>query len=286
MSGKQAGKFIDLPDGLRVHYQESGSGEVPVLFVPGWTMTTEVFHRQLAFFHDSADYRFITLDPRSHGLSSKSNVGNHYEQHGRDLHEFIESLALADLVLCGWSFGTLATLAYVNQFGSDRLSGFIMLDGPPRATGEDAENDWVTYTHNDQSGEQAFYTMGKLRDPEATNIKFAEWMLKNRHQQAVEWIVQMSEQTPLETAALLNAAANFLDYRQDLIVLSRSVPIWCMVRESQGAMVRNWCERHLDAPRVSAFGEHMMFWEDADRFNVELLNFLNDCRQKSISQPG
>ena len=46
-----------------------------------------------------------------------------------------KELGLDQIVLGGWSFGCLAALSWINQFGSERLRGFIMLDGPPRAAG-------------------------------------------------------------------------------------------------------------------------------------------------------
>ncbi len=270
-------KYIKLRNGLEVHYQESGGGKTPILFVPGWTMTTDIFHRQLEFFEGSTEFRFITLDPRSHGKTAKTQEGNHYEQHGRDLNEFIQALELDNLILCGWSFGTLATLSYVNQFNSSKLGGFIMLDGPPRATGEDNRKDWVTYSYADQDGSQEFFTMGKLRDPANTNTEFARWMLQNKKPEAVEWIVRMTEQTPNSVATGLNATAVFLDYREDLINLGKEIPTWCVVRAVQYEIVANWCSKHLPLATLSGFGEHMMFWEQSQRFNAELKSFLDIC---------
>ncbi len=267
-------KFIELANGLHVHYQEAGKGSKSILFVPGWTMTSDVFCRQLEFFADSTDYRFITFDPRSHGQTTKTTVGNHYEQHGADLAEFIAALGLEQVVLCGWSFGTLATLAYVKQFGSAKLSGFIMLDGPPQASSENPEQDWATYSYADTDGSQEFFTMGKLRCPDKTNREFAQWMLEDETPEALAWIIDMTEQMPNEAAALLNATANFLDYREQLIALAEDIPAWCMMRESQGKVVEAWCDRYLPAARVSAYGEHMMFWERHERFNADLLGFI------------
>jgi pimeloyl-ACP methyl ester carboxylesterase len=133
-------KIVPIDSELDIYYQESGDGDIPILLVPGWTMTTRVFEHQLEFFSESEEYRFITFDPRSHGQSTKTEGGHFYEQHGRDLHRFIETLYLKNVVLGGWSFGTLATLSYVNQYGHDRLGGFIMLDGPPKAAGEESPN--------------------------------------------------------------------------------------------------------------------------------------------------
>lgn len=274
----RVGKFVSLPNGLVVHYQEAGTGEIPILFVPGWTMTSDVFCKQLDFFENSTDFRFISFDPRSHGKTTMTHEGNNYEQHGEDIHEFINILQLENLILCGWSFATLATLAYVSQFGHRKLSGFIMLDGPPKATGYDLEKDWITYSYDDADGFQEFCTMGKLRDPKNTNIEFANWLLEDKNPETIDWIVTITKQTPNEVAALLNATAGFLDYQDDLIEIGNQIPVWCVLRNERHQIVFDWCSRNLPSARLSAFGGHMMFWEQAERFCNELLEFIELVR--------
>ena len=78
--------------------------------------------------------------------------GHYYAQHGRDLGALVERLELHGIVLGGWSWGTLESLAYVNQFGADRLAGLIVLDGPPRAALPDNVEDWVSYRYDDADG--------------------------------------------------------------------------------------------------------------------------------------
>ena len=268
-------KYIELNNGLKVHYQQSGNGDLVLLFIPGWTMTTSVFERQLAYFRDHTEVTFITLDPRSHGKTTTTIEGNDYEQQGRDIHEFIEALGLKNLVICGWSFGTLAMLSYINQFRLEKLRGLIMLDGPPRAIGENNQKEWVTYCYDDRDDSQAFFTMGKLRNPDETNLAFAQWMLEKTDTDAERWIMDMTNQTPNSAAALLNATANFLDFQKDLIHAGNSLPVWCVVRAEQQQIVSNWCKRNLPSAHISAFGEHMMFWEQSDRFNQELVEFLH-----------
>ncbi|MEM7206463.1 MAG: alpha/beta hydrolase [Pseudomonadota bacterium] len=266
--------LINVDEELQMYFQETGNGSVPILLLPGWTMSTDVFEKQFSFFEDSADYRFVSLDPRAHGRSTKTHEGHYYEQHGRDLHACIEALALENFVLGGWSFGCLATLSYIHQFGFDRLARFIMLDGPPRAAGTDNENDWVTYTLDDADGQQEFYSLGKLRDSRATNLEFAHWMLEERSQATVDWLVSITEQMPDSAACLLNATSVFLDYRETLIDVANNVPSLYYVRESQRAIVESWAQMNTPTARVHASGEHLMFWERADEFNSTLVDFI------------
>jgi len=273
-------QFIKIDDELTIHYEESGRGKITVLFLPGWTMSTKVFERQLAYFDESDKYRFITFDPRAHGLSSKTQDGHFYEQHGRDIGAFIEKLGLENIVIAGWSFATLAVLAYVHQYGATRLSGLIMLDGPPRAAGEDNNKEWLTYRYDDADAMQAFYTMGRLTNRETTNSEFAQWMLENKNSENIQWVLDITNQTPDTAAALLNATANFLDFREDLIALHGKIPLLYLVRNEIGELVSDWASRYTPTAQVHALGEHLMFWERSDEFNRILTEFLKGCNSK------
>ena len=256
-------------------------GDQVILLLPGWTMSTRVFERQFEYFADSQRYRFISLDPRAHGLSSKTADGHYYEQHGRDLAAFIDALELDHMVLGGWSFGCLAVLSYVNQFGSDRLRGLIMLDGPPRAAAADNQREWVTYRYDDADGSAEFYTLGRLRNAADNNRAFAAWMLENRSEENIRWVLEITEQTPDSAAALLNASSLYLDYEADLRTLEGRIPLWYLLRESQLQVAADWARVNTPSARVQAFGEHLMFWEQAEKFNAALVEFAQDCAPSS-----
>lgn len=271
-------QFIDISTDLRLHYEETGHGELTVMLVPGWTMSTRVFERQFEYFRDTREFRLLSYDPRAQGQSSKTRSGHDYEQHGRDLHALIEALGLDRIVLGGWSFGCLETLAYVNQFGAGRLVGFIMIDGPPRAAGDDNEREWVTYRRDDADGGISFYSRGRLRDPDATNREFAAWMLEDRSKANIEWVLEITQQTPDEAAVLLNDTALNLDYEGDLHALEGRMPLWYLMRGGRDGVVADWARGNTPSARVQAYGEHLMFWERAERFNRDLLDFVAACR--------
>ena len=267
-------QFITTAVGVNLRYIEVGSGDCTLLLVPGWTMSAEVFEHQLEHYENSSTFRCIAFDPRSHGRSSKPSSGHTYADHGQDIAAFIQALNLDNIVLAGWSFGTLAALAYVNQSGSEKLSGLIMLDGPPRALGADNQTDWVTYRHDDADGLQAFYTYHRLTNPESTNSSFVEWLLTDPTEAAKAWLLDMTRQTPDEHASFLNATANFLDFRADLIALNKILPLMYVVRAEQEKVVSQWAKNNTPLARIKAFGGHMMFWEEPDRFNRLLDEYL------------
>lgn len=116
------------PD-VELRVLSAGSG-APVIFVPGWNFSAEVFVHQLTELAQHA--RVIAIDPRGHGESSKPLTGNSFPQRGRDLAAVIAALELDGVTLAGWSFGVLDVLSYLEQFGDERVARLILIDEPPR----------------------------------------------------------------------------------------------------------------------------------------------------------
>jgi pimeloyl-ACP methyl ester carboxylesterase len=118
-----------------MRYRTAGRGSTTVIFVPGWTMSCEVFAHQLAHFADSSDYRALSYDPRAQGRSTQTANGHYYEQHARDLRALITALELSRVVLVGWSAGGVEVLEYLRLYGHNDVAGVVILDIPPRFEG-------------------------------------------------------------------------------------------------------------------------------------------------------
>ena len=82
--------YVQIGD-IKVHYLEAGAGERNLVFIPGWTMTAEIWREQIPYFA-ARGFRVVALDPRSQGLTTKTEAGNTYQQHAADLHAFLKTL--------------------------------------------------------------------------------------------------------------------------------------------------------------------------------------------------
>ncbi|MBW1756594.1 MAG: alpha/beta hydrolase, partial [Deltaproteobacteria bacterium] len=91
---------LEVEPGSSIYYVDEGKG-TPILFVPGWTMTSEVFAKQQAAF--AKTHRVIVLDPRGQGRSSKNGSQYTYIQQGNDIDKLIQHLGVDKFVLVGWS---------------------------------------------------------------------------------------------------------------------------------------------------------------------------------------
>ncbi|MBW1906758.1 MAG: alpha/beta hydrolase, partial [Deltaproteobacteria bacterium] len=90
---------LEVEPGSSIYYVDEGKG-TPIMFVPGWTMTSEVFVKQQAAF--AKTHRVIVLDPRGQGRSSKDGSQHTYVQQGHDIDKLIQHLGVDKIVpMCG-----------------------------------------------------------------------------------------------------------------------------------------------------------------------------------------
>ena len=268
---------LQVSDDLSLTYETAGKGTIPIVFVPGWTMSSAVFERQRAHFANSDRFRYFSYDPRGQGRSSKPTQGHTYEQHGRDLHAFLEGLALEQVVLVGWSFGVLDVTSYLQQFGADNVRALVLIDGTPKTTGKDSTRDWAWVGDDNWLSNNQSYTVDLLTEKREENMKeFSEWMLENPTPEQVRWSTAISLQTPGWIAALTNATANNADYEDALKALDPKLPLlFVMGEEHWHPVVDEWIKANTPSAKLVTMGRHLMFWQRSEEFNTELDRFLN-----------
>jgi pimeloyl-ACP methyl ester esterase len=120
---------IRTPKGLRLHYEEIGSGR-PLVCLHGWGMSGKVWG-----FDDGLlpDVRLIMPDLRGHGDSSAPDAGYELADFAADLEELFTALRLDRAVLLGWSLGAEIALQAVPGL-RERLEAVILVAGTPLFT--------------------------------------------------------------------------------------------------------------------------------------------------------
>ena len=267
---------VQITPSLEMHYQTAGSGPITLLLVPGWTMSGEVYERQLAHYRHSENYTVYAIDPIGQGHSSKPVNGYSYTQRGKDLEAFVDKLKLKNIVLAGWSYGSLDVLSYVQQYGTSKLKGPVIIDGPPKAVGDDNTKEWVWYSRSDADGSRQSYTMGALDNRLKFTTDFVKWMLESPTDKAVKHFVDISLQTSDTVAALTNESGAYADYTATLSELNGHLPLLFVARDEWKTTTQTWATAHAPDAKIVAMGKHLMFWEKADAFNAELDTFLKD----------
>lgn len=267
-------EFAMLSEDLTIYYEQAGSGPQTIVFIPGWTMSSRVFERQLAHFAGSPRFRAIAYDPRGQGLSSKLLTDYTYQQHGRDLGALIRKLGLTDVVLVGWSFGTFDMLAYLQEFGTTNVKAVVLLDGAPKGLGQSDTKEWVWMSYEDKDKVRESATMQALQDRPTLNVAFAKWMLEAATPENISWVNYISSQTPNLVAAMTNETGAYANYEQTLKGLNGKLPLLFVAREEWGRRVADWVKANAPAVELVIMGKHLMFWERSREFNAVLDDFL------------
>ena len=266
-------EYVQITPDLTIHYETAGDGETAIVFIPGWTMTTEVFEHQLKHFEGSSRFKAVAYDPRGQGYSSKTVEGHTYQQHGRDLAALLEALGLERVILAGWSYGVTEQLAFLNQFGTDRIVGMIMIDTGPDVAGA-SYDEWVWYLNDDNDGYSRWFTEGINEDRQNVIVEFAKWMLEDPSPENIAWVAGMSNLTSGTVASVLNATGFYLDYSADLAALEGKMPLLYVVREDWQAPAETWITANTPSAQTAFLGKHLMFWERPEAFNAIIDAYL------------
>jgi pimeloyl-ACP methyl ester carboxylesterase len=262
-------KYVKLPNqNITLYYEDVGSGN-PIIFIPGWTMTSKFFKNQQSYFKDN--YRVIAYDPRGQGKSSKTSNGNTYATHADDLDEMIKTMGLKDVVLVGWSSGCATIYEYVNRYGTENLSHLVFIDEPPKWIGN-VQEEWVYGTFEDYRGSLKSLIGGY----DAYLDGIVDWMLvKDFENDEKEWMLNEMRMTPKDVAISLYIDGLTSDYN-DVFNKLNEVPMLFMVREAWYPQVQEWLKINAAGAKIKAIQSHAAFWEYSDSFNAMLESFVLD----------
>ncbi|RQW87059.1 MAG: alpha/beta hydrolase [Geobacter sp.] len=117
--------FITTSDSSTLYYEEVGCGK-PLLFVHGWSLSSQIWLHQIEYF--SSRFRCIVFDLRGHGRSMPSSSGYGIALLAADLTLFFDRLCLSEVTLVGWSLGSLVSLAAYPAV-RERLASLVLVSG-------------------------------------------------------------------------------------------------------------------------------------------------------------
>ncbi|WP_281975014.1 alpha/beta fold hydrolase [Halobacillus litoralis] len=264
--------YIEVEPGIELFVQDIGTGD-PIVLIPGFTFTTEVFSEQVRHF--SKTHRTIVVDPRSHGRSTITVQGNDYVTHGTDLQKVLKALKIKNATLIGWSFGCLTVWEYIRQFGTDDIKSLVLIDMPPKSLSLQQGQDWVEGPLDDMAAAYTNY----LRHPQGQRefiSAYATGVMVQRElkEEELAWIVEQSLKTPYYIAANLFSAGLFSDYREEAAKGSESIPTMFIVAEHWAETAVPYLSKLTPNAAVKTLGGHLMFWEHSDKFNEIVEGFL------------
>jgi non-heme chloroperoxidase len=120
---------VTTRDNTEIFFKDWGSGQ-PVVFSHGWPLTADAWDDTMMMVADNG-FRGIAHDRRGGGRSSQPWEGNDLDHYADDLAAVIESNDLQDVVLVGHSTGGGEITRYVGRHGTDRVSKMLLVGAIP-----------------------------------------------------------------------------------------------------------------------------------------------------------
>jgi pimeloyl-ACP methyl ester carboxylesterase len=264
---------VRVAPGVELAYVDRGAGQ-PIIFIPHWTFTKEVFEHQVATL--SANYRVISYDPRSQGESTFAVEGNDYISHAYDLAALLEALDVHNPILAGWGTGALTAWNFISHHGAASVAANITIDMPPKplSTTPDA------WSEGSVEGLSAVHTLF-LRDARGhTNYMRrcieTEMVQRDLTQAELDRLLALSLKTnPLVTAQLF-ASGMFADLTNAAIAAARQRPTLFFIAQNASHSAVSFITHLLPESKYVAFGGRMMFWEHHSAFNHVLTEFIHN----------
>jgi non-heme chloroperoxidase len=259
--------FVKTSDGIRIHYLEAGSGRA-IVFIPGWTMPAWIWQKQIDEF--SKRYHVIAVDPRSQGESDKPPYGHLPETRARDYKELVDQLGLKQPVLVGWSMACGELIKYVERFGTDNISGLVLVDGlltdKPNPELFVAISGWMNQLQLDRQKQADAFVRTMYKKPQPEDY--------------LKRVIDASAQVPADTAVLLIynmiAVKDFSAGLARLSEMKTNRPV-LFTYQPETQQTADFLKSKLgDKIRLERFdGDgHALFVDDPEKFNHVLEDFL------------
>jgi microsomal epoxide hydrolase len=254
-------KSFQTSDGVTISFLQAGNASAgknnpTIAFVTGWSMPATIWRYQMQAF--SRRCRTVAFDPRGQGESEIPATGYIAERRATDIKEFLEPFS--NVLLIGWSLGAIESLQYIHMFGSDRLSGMVLVDS---SVGEEPAP---------KPGGNFKQRLREDRD-EALGEFVRAIFAKPRSDQDVAELVSAAKRITLEDSlALLNYPFERAHWRN--IARNFKKPLLYVVTPQFEAQAKN-LKKHRPATKVEVFRKagHALFVDEPDRFNALVEDF-------------
>ncbi len=260
--------------GVKLYVEETGNPNGrPILFIHGFSQSRLTWRQQLN--SSLADeFRLLALDLRGHGLSEKArDVYGDSKLWADDIQAVITTIGLERPVLSGWSYGGVIISDYVRIYGDAQLGGIHFVGAMTKL------------------GDELVPLLGKNFVALVPGFFSNDASASSEALQNLVRLITKKELPPSEFYYTLGYNAIVPPYvRYGL--LSRSLtnndllptlktPVLITHGELDEIVLLEAAQEHaklIGHAQLSVYPNvgHAPFWEDSDRFNRELYDFLKN----------
>lgn len=267
------GYYVRVEADVNIYVEDvNPDGGKPILFIHGWPASHRLFEYQFDQL-PKMGYRCIGMDIRGFGQSDKPWRGYNYDRLADDVHGVVEALSLRDFTLAGHSVGGAIATRYMgrhNGYGVSKLALFgaaspSVTQRPdfPYGLPKEAVTKLIQDAVNDRP--KMLEEFGDMFFFQYITRPFSDWFL-HMGLQAAGWA----------TAAVAtafrdeNVFADLGKIQVPTLILHGIHDKVCLfeLAEIMEARIQN-------AQLVPfLYSGHGLMWEERDKFNKELLEFL------------
>lgn len=244
-----------------------------ILFLHGWPANHKMFEYQFNQLPRQG-YRCIGLDFRGFGQSSKPWTGYDYDRLADDVRAVIDVLKLKNITLAGHSTGGAIAIRYMarhNEYGVSKLALFAsaapsLIQRPnfPYGLPKEEVNTIIQNTYNDRPN--MLEGFGNIFFFQKVTKAFSDWFFQ-LGLEAASWSTAAVASSWLNEEKLFNDLGKI--HVQTLILHGIHDKVCHFsLAEAQKQGIKN---SKLVPFRNSG---HALFWEERDKFNKELTEFI------------
>ena len=270
--------YLETEPGVSLYVTDYGEGK-PVILIHGWPLSGAMWEYQTEILVNNG-YRVIAYDRRGFGKSSQPWNGYEYDTLADDLKVIIEELELTDVTLIGFSMGGGEVVRYFSRHGGQNVSKAVLVasvtpymlktDDNPDGVPQEVFDDMAEQMKNDRMAflagfSKTFYGVGLLNHPVSDAFLQHDLMVAS----------MASPHATLECAKAFSTT----DFREEMAFVKvptlvihgdsdKTVPI-APTGEKASKLIPD-C-RYL----VYEGSPHGLFYTDKEKFNKDLLEFLN-----------
>jgi pimeloyl-ACP methyl ester carboxylesterase len=288
-------EYIEVADNVHLHICDWGEGTT-VVFIPGWPFGHELFEYQFNRL-PQLGCRCIGISMRGFGKSSKPWGEYSYDIFADDLHSVLHSLGLNHVTLVGFAMGGAIALRYMARHGGDLIDNLVLCGAAapsftsrpdfPFGSEPGLVQNFISLCYTDRAKLNADFISRYFKDSSAVTPQFLDWLQ-----------TLGMEASPYATAACL-AVLRDSDLREDMksvhvpTVLfhgvhdlicpfelaatmtapSEAMPALAMAMAPGADAVAGG----IHDARLVRFENsgHALFYEERERFNAELKDFID-----------
>lgn len=258
------GYFVNVDSDVNLYVEDiNPSGKKTIVFLHGWPLNHKQFEYQFNIL-PSMGYRCIGIDWRGFGKSDKPMNGYSFDRLADDIHSLVNTLQLNHFTLAGHSTGGAIAIRYMSRHNGFEVSKLVLIDAaaPTGFTAETA-NHFLKEVLNDRP---------KMMQ-DVTDGFFFQYITKPFS----DWFLQMGLQAASWSTAAIIVTLRDENLHADLSKIKVPTLIIHGIHDKviPFAQAEELNQKIRDSQLIPfQYSGHGTFWEERDKFNQLLIQFV------------